>query len=112
MNKLNRYSRYFTKEFLMGPNSFRLLEEMHTLFETWAEGDDSLCFKTASWWKELLEKECGKQCELSVMEAECCNEAWEDWFSTGHEYGIRDREFLSRGLDRILNFSLIYVRKK
>jgi cyclopropane fatty-acyl-phospholipid synthase-like methyltransferase len=86
--------------------------EMRTLFETWAEGDDSLCFKTASWWKELLEKECGKQCELSVMEAECCNEAWEDWFSTGHEYGIRDREFLSRGLDRILNFSLIYVRKK
>ena len=182
MNKLNRYSRYFTKEFLMGPNSFRLLEEllrrnpfvtrfdrtldlgcgmaltsvflanetsaksvyafdlwvnatdnlkrirelaledriipihgnaldmpfaqdwfdaivsvdsyhyfgckegvfagrilpflrrggsvmivvpglkeeprgkMRTLFETWAEGDDSLCFKTAGWWKELLEK--------------------------------------------------------
>ena len=86
--------------------------EMLTLFETWAEGDDSLCFKTAGWWKELLEKECGKQCELSVMEAECCNEAWEDWFSTGHEYGIRDREFLSQGLDRILNFPLIYVRKE
>ncbi len=25
---------------------------------------------------------------------------------------IRDREFLSRGLDRILSFPLIYVRKK
>ena len=36
----------------------------------------------------------------------------EDWFSAGHEYGIRDREFLSRGLDRILNFPLIYVKKK
>ena len=85
--------------------------EMRTLFETWAEGNDSLCFKTASWWKELLEKECGNRCDISVLEAECFNEAWEDWFSTGHEYAIRDREFLSRGLDRILNFALIYVRK-
>ena len=87
-------------------------EEMCTLFETWAEGDDSLCFKTVGWWKELLEKECGDRCDLSVLEAECFDEAWQDWFSTGHEYGIRDREFLSKGLDRILNFVLIYVRKK
>ena len=28
MNKLNRYRRYFTKEYLMGRYSFRLLEEM------------------------------------------------------------------------------------
>ena len=28
MNKLNRYRRYFTKEYLMGPDSFRLLEEL------------------------------------------------------------------------------------
>ena len=60
----------------------------------------------------LLEKECTDQCRVSVMEAECYDEAWEDWFNTGHEYGIRDRMFLSRGLDRILNFVLIYVRKK
>ena len=86
--------------------------EMRALFETWAEGDDALCFRTVSWWKEMLEEECGNQCDFSVLEAECCDEAWEDWFSTGHEYGIRDREFLSRGLDRFLNFPLIYVRKK
>ena len=86
--------------------------EMRALFETWAEGEDSLCFKTVDWWKSLLEKECGDLCRVSVTEAECCDEAWEDWFSTGHEYGIRDREFLSRGLSRILNFPLIYVRKK
>ena len=86
--------------------------EMRTLFETWAEGDDSLCFKTAGWWKKLLEKECGNRCDISVLEAECYDEAWEDWFNTGHEYGIRDRDFLSRGLDRIQNFVLIYVRKQ
>ena len=86
--------------------------EMRMLFETWAEGDDSLCFKTVDWWKSMLEKECRDQCHISVLEAECYDEAWEDWFNTGHEYGIRDREFLSRGLDRILNFVLIYVQKK
>ncbi len=86
--------------------------EMRTLFETWAEGGDSLCFKTVDWWKSILEKECGDRCRVSVMEAECCGEAWEDWFNTGHEYGIRDREFLSRGLSRILNFVLIHVRKE
>jgi SAM-dependent methyltransferase len=86
--------------------------EMRTLFETWAEGDDFLCFKTVVWWKSILEKECGDRCRVSVMEAECFDEAWEDWFNTGHEYGIRDREFLSRGLSRILNFVLIHVRKE
>ena len=86
--------------------------EMRTLFETWAEGDDFLRFKTVDWWKSILEKECGDRCRVSVMEAECFDEAWEDWFNTGHEYGTRDREFLSRGLDRILNFVLIYVRKQ
>ena len=86
--------------------------EMRALFETWAEGDDSLCFKTAGWWKNMLEKECGDRCAVSVTEAECFDEAREDWFSTGHEYGIRDRDFLSRGLKKILNFVLIYVRKQ
>ena len=86
--------------------------ELRVLFETWAEGDDALCFKTVSWWKSLLDRECGDRCDISVLQAECYSEAWEDWFNTGHEYGIRDRDFLSRGLKRILNFALIYVRKR
>ena len=86
--------------------------EMRTLFETWAEGGDSLCFKTVGWWKELLEKECGGRCDITVLEAECYDEAWNDWFTSGHEFGARDQEFLSKGLYQILNFPLIYVRKK
>ena len=85
--------------------------ELRTLFETWAEGDDALCFKTVSWWKSTLEKECAGRCTVSVLEAECFSAAWQDWFVSGHEYGLRDRDFLSKGLDRILNFPLIYVRK-
>ena len=40
------------------------------------------------------------------------DEAWKDWFDTGHEYGLRDKEFLEKGLNQILNFVMIYVRKK
>ena len=81
------------------------------LFETWAEGDDSQLFKTAAWWEELLKNECGERCEIAVTEAECFDVAWQEWFDSKHEYGIRDQEFLQKGLDQILNFILIYVRK-
>ena len=46
------------------------------------------------------------------MEGECYDEAWEDWFNTGHEYALRDREFLSKGLDRILNFVYMYIKRR
>ena len=85
--------------------------DLKRLFETWAEGDDAQLFKTAAWWEELLKNECGEKCDITVKEAECFDIAWQEWFDTGHEYGIRDRNFLQKGLDRILNFVLIYVRK-
>lgn len=85
--------------------------DLKQLFETWAEGDDAQLFKTVAWWEELLKNECGRTCEITVKEAECFDIAWQEWFDTGHEYGIRDREFLQKGLDRLLNFVLIYVRK-
>lgn len=85
--------------------------ELKQLFETWAEGDDAQLFKTAAWWEELLQKECGGSCEITVKEAECFHIAWQEWFDSGHDFGIRDKEFLEKGLDQILNFILIYVRK-
>ena len=86
--------------------------DLRQLFETWAEGDDVQLFKTAAWWEALLKNECGDKCEITVKEAECSDVAWQEWFDTGHEYDIRDREFLRKGLDRIMNFVLIYVRRK
>ncbi len=81
------------------------------IFTTWAEGDDSELFKTVSWWENLLKKECGTQCDIVVKEADCFDIAWKEWFDSGHEYGARDKEFLDKGLDKILNFILIYVKK-
>ena len=82
------------------------------LFTEWAEGDDAELFKTAAWWENLLISECGDQCDVTVKEAECFDTAWQEWFESGHEYGFRDKEYLEKGLDQILNFILIYVRKK
>ena len=61
--------------------------------------------------KNLLKEECGNQCDIVVKEAECFDIAWKEWFDSGHEYGARDKEFLDKGLDKILNFILIYVKK-
>lgn len=86
--------------------------EMKQLFETWAEGDDSELFKTAAWWGKMLKDECGDRCSIDVKEAECYDIAWREWFESGHEYGIRDKAFLDKGLYDILNFILIYIKRK
>ena len=86
--------------------------DLKQLFETWAEGDDSQLFKTASWWEALLKDECREQCDIRVLEADCYDIAWQEWFQSGHEFGLRDKEFLDKGLYDILNFLLIYIRKR
>ena len=86
--------------------------DLEQLLEAWAGKDECQLFKTASWWRSLLMDECGDRCEIRVLEAECRDTAWQEWFRSGHELGMRDREFLEKGLYDILNFLLIYVRKK
>lgn len=86
--------------------------ELRELFRTWAEGDDAGLFKTVSWWQELLQRECGEACDVIVRDAGFFREAWQDWFDTGHEFALRDKEYLDMGLDQILNFVTICVKKK
>lgn len=85
--------------------------ELKHLFETWAEGEDSELFKTAAWWEKLLKIETNGKCHIEIKEADCYDIAWQEWFASGHEYGLRDKAFLDKGLHDILNFLLIYVRK-
>ena len=86
--------------------------DLKELFTTWADGGDWELFQTVEWWETLLQEECGENCDITVKEADCFDIAWQEWFDSGHEYGIRDKEFLDKGLDRILNFILIYVKKR
>jgi len=82
------------------------------IFETWAEDGDFELFKIIPWWEMLLNEECNDQCEVVIKEAECFDIAWQEWFEFGHEYGKRDKEFLDKGLYDILNFILIYIKRK
>ncbi len=86
--------------------------ELKELFTEWAEGDDAELFQTVTWWETLLKEECDDRCDITVKEAECFDVAWKEWFDTGHEFGLRDKEYLEKGLDKILNFILIYVKKR
>ena len=86
--------------------------ELKELFTTWADGDDADTFQTARWWETLLKEECGDICDITVKEADCFDIAWQEWFDSGHEFGLRDKEFLDKGLNKILNFVLIYVKKR
>ena len=85
--------------------------ELKELFTTWAEGEDAELFHTVDWWEKLLKEECKDQCNVTVKEAKCFDVAWKEWFDTGHEFAMRDKEYLDKGLDKILNFILIYVQK-
>lgn len=86
--------------------------KLKELFFEWAKGDDSETFKTTEWWRNLLTEECGNECEITVKEADCYDIAWQEWFETGHEFALRDKAYLEKGLFELLNFVLIYVKKK
>lgn len=68
-------------------------------------------FRTLKWWCDLF----GESDEYELIkgfELECNEEAWEDWFETGHPYAIRDKEFYDKGLGSLLNFIGIVIQRK
>lgn len=81
------------------------------LMEEWA-GDEACMFKTKEWWAKHIERGCEEQIEVKVYESAQFDLVWQEWCDSGHEYGIRDKEFLEKGLKDILNFIMIVVKKK
>jgi hypothetical protein len=84
---------------------------MKELMEEWA-GEETYMFKTKEWWAYHLAQSCEDQVEVKVYESAIFDLVWQEWFDSGHEYGIRDEEFLGRGLKDILNFVMIAVKRK
>lgn len=79
------------------------------LMKEWC-GDDIEDFHSISWWETLIGR--SHQIEsIKVDEMKCFDTAWQDWFDTKHEYAIRDKEFLDKGLRKYLNFISIIVKK-
>jgi cyclopropane fatty-acyl-phospholipid synthase-like methyltransferase len=85
--------------------------ELKALMEEWA-GDETYMFKTKEWWTKHIIDGCENQVEVTVYESAQFDFVWQEWCDSGHEYGIRDKEFLEKGLKDILNFVMIVVKKK
>jgi SAM-dependent methyltransferase len=73
-------------------------------------GDEVSQFHDCDWWRTHIAAGCVDRAEVEVYETRQFEEPWRDWFDSGHEYGLDDRKFMSRGLDRLLNFIVIAVR--
>lgn len=94
------------------PGYSRLPDEKECkLMEEWAE-EDTKCFHTIKWWCDQIKKGCENEIEIEASEAKCFDKAWQEWITCGNEYGIRDEEFLQKGLDQLLNFALIKITRK
>ncbi|MCR4640684.1 MAG: methyltransferase domain-containing protein, partial [Lachnospiraceae bacterium] len=93
------------KEELTGEAAALLLE--------WMEGnkDDYETFHCRRWWLDLI----GKSGEFEVvmdLDLDCYEEAWNDWFASGHKYGIKDKAFMERGMDRYLSFIGLVIQRR
>ncbi|MCQ2457522.1 MAG: GNAT family N-acetyltransferase [Clostridia bacterium] len=87
-----------------------MTQEENALMTEWAD-DEAYMFRTAEWWQAHLEKESAGKASVSVVTVPDPEPFWKDWYSTGHEYALRDREFLERGLGRVITFILMTVKK-
>lgn len=84
-------------------------ERYSPLLLEWAGEEDCHTFHTASWWRRAIGEVDG---QAEVWEMECADLAWQEWFQTGHEYALRDRQFMLRGVDREVNLLGICIRKR
>jgi cyclopropane fatty-acyl-phospholipid synthase-like methyltransferase len=86
-------------------------EQEEALLE-WFGGsrDDLDTFHSRKWWMNLFDNSDDYEVVMD-FNLDCFDEAWNDWFESGHEYGMRDKVYFDRGLDEYLSFIGIVIRK-
>ena len=79
----------------------------------WFEGDESEMnlFHTREQWLKILGENKGYEVVLD-FDMDCFDAAWNDWFESGHEYGVKDKQFFERGLRNYLSFVGLVIRRK
>ena len=82
-------------------------------FMEWVGGEqkDYDSFKTRQQWLDILGQDEGYEV-VKDFDLDCFEEAWEDWFQSGHEYGSKDKEFFARGMDEYLSFVGLVIHRK
>jgi len=78
----------------------------------WFEGDKEAyeTFQTRKWWVDMIGK--GDDFEIVMdIDLDCFDEAWNDWFMSGHEYGIKDKNYFDRGMGKYLSFVGLVIKR-
>lgn len=74
-------------------------------------GDEAYMFKSPEEWKEII----GHHDRIETVETwemECFESAWNEWFATGHEYAIGDKQFYETLIKPYTCFAGIYIKLK
>ena len=89
-----------------------LNEEQAEAMLDWFEGnyDDLDTFHSRKWWLELFKNDDEYEVVLD-FDLDCFDDAWNDWFASGHEYGIKDKRYFDRGLGEYLTFIGLVIKK-
>ncbi|MBP5179275.1 MAG: methyltransferase domain-containing protein [Lachnospiraceae bacterium] len=89
-----------------------LNEEQEEALLEWFEGskDDLNTFHSRKWWLDLF-KDNDRYEVVKDFDLDCFNEAWQDWFESGHEYGIKDRRYFDKGLGEYLSFIGFVIKR-
>ena len=77
----------------------------------WA-GDEWTYFHSCVWWKALIEDGFEDTVTVETWEAEQCDVSWQEWFASGHEYALRDQQYMEMGVQKLMNFVMILICKK
>ena len=89
-----------------------LTEEQTDIMLEWFEGnrDDLDTFHSRKWWVDLFSNNDDYEVVMD-FDLDCFDEAWNDWFECGHEYGIKDKGYFDKGLGKYLSFVGIVIRR-
>lgn len=80
-----------------------------TLMREWA-GDEAKLFHSAAWWEQRIRQDA--PVAVRAYESARYDEAWRDWFATGHEYALQDKAFMERGGWELMNFVMLEIHKE
>lgn len=74
-------------------------------------GNEAYMFKSPAEWKEIIG--CHERIEIvETWEMRCFEAAWNEWFATGHEYAIVDKQFYKTLIKPYTCFAGVYIKLK
>ena len=74
-------------------------------------GDEAYMFQSPDRWKEII-GENERIASVETWEMDCFDDAWEQWFATGHKYAIGDKGFFDSLIRPYTCFAGICIRLK